>query len=148
MRVSIASDHAGYALKERVREHLESAGHDIVDLGTTSEESTDYPDFGAPAARMVARGETDCAVLVCGSGQGMCMTANKVDGVRAALAWTPTIAELSRNHNNANALCLPARFLSVEDALGIVDAWLDAGFDGGRHERRVEKMMNVEKGEE
>ncbi len=147
MRISVGSDHAGYRLKERVVEHLESAGHDVVDVGTTSEESTDYPDFAEPAARMVATGETDGAVLVCGSGQGMCMTANKVRGVRAALAWTTEIAKLSRNHNNANALCLPARFVSEEDALAIVDAWLDAGFDGGRHERRVEKMMNIEKGE-
>lgn len=147
MRISVGSDHAGYRLKERVVEHLESAGHDVVDVGTTSEESTDYPDFAEPAARMVATGETDGAVLVCGSGQGMCMTANKVRGVRAALAWTTEIAKLSRNHNNANALCMPARFVSEEDALAIVDAWLDAGFDGGRHERRVEKMMNIEKGE-
>ena len=147
MKISVGSDHAGYRLKERVVEHLESAGHDVVDVGTTSEESTDYPDFAEPAARMVATGETDGAVLVCGSGQGMCMTANKVRGVRAALAWTTEIAKLSRNHNNANALCMPARFVSEEDALAIVDAWLDAGFDGGRHERRVEKMMNIEKGE-
>ena len=147
MKISVGSDHAGYRLKERVVEHLESAGHDVVDVGTTSEESTDYPDFAEPVARMVATGETDGAVLVCGSGQGMCMTANKVRGVRAALAWTTEIAKLSRNHNNANALCMPARFVSEEDALAIVDAWLDAGFDGGRHERRVEKMMNIEKGE-
>jgi len=147
VRISIGADHAGYALKERIREHLVSAGHEVVDAGTDSDASVDYPDFGAPAARRVATGEADCAVLVCGSGQGMCMTANKVDGVRAALAWTPEIAGLSRNHNNANVLCLPARFVDQETALGIVDAWLQAGFDGGRHERRVEKMMDVEKGE-
>jgi len=147
MRISVGSDHAGFELKEAIVKHLETSGHDVIDAGTNSDESSDYPDYGAPAARMVAGGETDCAVLVCGSGQGMCMTANKVDGVRAALAWTPEIAELSRNHNNANVLCLPARFVAVEDALDIVDVWLASAFDGGRHERRVEKMMDVEKGE-
>jgi ribose 5-phosphate isomerase B len=147
VRISVGSDHAGYALKAAIVEHLEKAGHDVVDVGTASEDSTDYPDYGAPAARMVATGETDCAILVCGSGQGMCMTANKVDGVRAALAWTPEIAGLSRKHNNANTLCLPGRFVSVEEGLRIVDTWLSTSFDGGRHERRVEKMMDVEKGE-
>jgi ribose 5-phosphate isomerase B len=145
MRISLGADHAGFLLKEAIKEHLTTAGHEVRDFGTASDESVDYPDYGAPAARAVAQGDVDVGVLVCGSGQGMCMVANKVDGVRAALAWHPEIARLSRLHNDANALCLPARFLGIEQALEIVDLWLDAAFEGGRHERRVEKIMRTER---
>ena len=145
MRIAVASDHAGFALKEAVRKALTERGHDVRDFGTRDTGSCDYPDYGAPAARAVAKGAADRAVLVCGSGQGMCMVANKVRGVRAALAWTPEIARLSREHNDANALCLPARFVSEAQALEIVDAWLAAAFEGGRHAGRIEKMMNGEK---
>ena len=144
MRISVASDHAGYELKEAVKAHLEEAGHEIVDYGTDSTESTDYPDYATPAARAVASGDVDRGVFVCGSGQGMVMTANKVRGVRAALAWHPEIAKLSRNHNDANVLALPARFVETEQALEIVDAWLASEFEGGRHIPRVEKMMKAE----
>ena len=144
MRISIASDHAGFGLKEAIREHLGKLGHEAVDFGTRSKESTDYPDHGRPAACAVASGDCELGVLVCGSGQGMVMVANKVRGVRAALAWDPEIARLSRQHNNANVLCLPARFVGVEQGIEIVDEWLKAGFDGGRHEARVDKMMKTE----
>jgi ribose 5-phosphate isomerase B len=147
VRVSLGADHAGFLLKEAVREHLITAGHEVRDFGTASEESVDYPDYGAPAARAVARGDVEVGVLVCGSGVGMSMVANKVDGVRAALAWHPEIARLSRQHNDANVLCLPARFIGIEQALEIVDVWLEAGFEGGRHERRVEKIMRTEREE-
>ncbi len=144
MKISVASDHAGYELKEAVKEHLTAAGHEVVDFGTNSTESTDYPDYAAPAARAVASGEVERGVFVCGSGQGMVMTANKVRGVRAALAWLPEVARLSRQHNDANVLALPARFTGAEQALEIVDAWMDAEFEGGRHIPRVEKMMKAE----
>jgi len=147
MRISVGADHAGFKLKEAVKAHLVAAGHEVKDFGTASDESTDYPDYGDPAARAVARGDADLAVLVCGSGQGMCMVANKVRGVRGALAWHPDIARLSRQHNDANALCLPARFLGIEQALEIVDVWLGTGFEGGRHVRRVDKIMRTEREE-
>ena len=146
MKISVASDHAGYELKEAVKGHLTAAGHEVVDFGTSSTESTDYPDYAAPAARAVTTGEVEKGVFVCGSGQGMVMTANKVRGVRAALAWNPEVARLSRQHNDANVLALPARFVAIEQALEIVDAWLDAEFEGGRHISRVDKMMKTEEG--
>ena len=144
MKISVASDHAGYELKEAVKRHLKAARHEVVDFGTNSTESTDYPDYATPAARAVASGEVERGVFVCGSGQGMVMTANKVRGVRAALAWQPEVARLSRQHNDANVLALPARFVGIEQALEIVDAWMDAEFEGGRHIPRVEKMMKAE----
>jgi len=144
MKISVASDHAGYELKEAVKAHLNAAGHEVVDFGTDSLESTDYPDYATPAARAVASGAVERGVFVCGSGQGMVMTANKVHGVRAALAWEPEIAKLSRNHNDSNVLALPARFVGEEQALEIVDAWLQAEFEGGRHIPRVRKMMKAE----
>jgi len=144
MKISVASDHAGYELKEAVKRHLAAAGHEVVDFGTSSTVSTDYPDYATPAARAVANGEVERGVFVCGSGQGMVMTANKVRGVRAALAWQPEVARLSRQHNDANVLALPARFIGTEEALETVDAWMDAEFEGGRHILRVEKMMKAE----
>lgn len=147
MRVSVGADHAGFRLKEAVKEHLVAAGHEVEDFGTAGDASTDYPDYGAPAARAVARGDVHVGVLVCGSGIGMSMVANKVRGVRAALAWHPDIARLSRQHNDANVLCLPGRFLGIEHALEIVDVWLDTAFEGGRHERRVDKIMRTEREE-
>ncbi len=144
MKISLASDHAGYELKETVKRHLTGKGHEVVDFGTGSPESTDYPDFGGPAARAVGAGDAERGVLVCGSGQGMCMVANKVHGVRAAVAWDCEIARLSRQHNDANVLCLPARFLEIPRALLIVDAWFATDFEGGRHGRRVDKIMLTE----
>jgi len=147
MRIAVAADHAGYALKERIAEHLRVLGHDVVDFGTSSENPTDYPDYGGPAAQSVGAGDADRGVFVCGSGQGMTMVANAVRGVRAALAWRSDIAELSRQHNDANVLCLPARFIGADEALAIVDLWLATPFEGGRHARRVEKISHYE-GEE
>jgi ribose 5-phosphate isomerase B len=147
MRFAVASDHAGYALKEAAKRHLVSLGHVVEDFGTGGTESCDYPDHGAAAARAVAGGRADRGVLVCGSGQGMCMVANKVRGVRAALAWNAEIAALSRRHNDANVLCLPARFVSEADALAIVDAWLAAEFEGGRHATRIGKLVRLEREE-
>ena len=147
MRIAVASDHAGFALKEAVRRRLSDRGETVNDYGAPGPEPCDYPDLGAAAARAVAKGEAERGVLVCGTGQGMCMVANKVAGVRAALAWNPEIARLSRRHNDANVLCLPARFVTEDEALEIVDEWLKTAFEGGRHARRVEKLMRQE-GEE
>lgn len=144
MKLSVASDHAGFELKEAVKKHLSDAGHEVVDFGTDSADSADYPDYGGPAARAVGSGRVERGVLVCGSGQGMVMVANKVRGVRAALAWRADVAVLSRQHNDANVLCLPARFVSVPEGLEIVDAWMAAGFEGGRHVPRVDKIMKTE----
>jgi ribose 5-phosphate isomerase B len=147
VKISLAADHAGYELKEAIKRHLSAAGIEVSDFGTDRRESVDYPDYGRPAAVAVARGAADRGILFCGSGQGMCMVANKVRGVRAALAWTPEIARLSRQHNDSNVLCLPARFLGPNDAVAIVDAWLEAAFEGGRHARRVDKMTHLEEEE-
>jgi ribose 5-phosphate isomerase B len=145
LKIVLAADHAGYAIKELVKQHLLTRGVDVDDLGTGDTESVDYPDFGGRAAGAVAGGEADRGILVCGSGQGMCMVANKVRGVRAALAWSAEIARLSRQHNDANVLCLPGRFVDGAQAVAIVDGWLDTAFEGGRHARWVDKMMRYEK---
>lgn len=140
MKIGIASDHAGYELKEFLKNHLQSKGYDLTDYGPSSDESCDYPDFAHPLATSVENKENDLGIIMCGSGNGINMTANKHQGVRSALAWLPEIASLARMHNNANVLALPARYLSLEEALAIVDAYLDAEFEGGRHERRVDKI--------
>ena len=147
MRIAIGSDHAGYPLKERVGPLLESAGHEVVDVGTDSEESTDYARYAAAAARMVAAGEAERAVLVCGSGVGVSIVANKVDGVRAVNAHDPEEAEMSRRHNDANVLTLAGRRLEPGEAGPIVDRFLATEFEGGRHERRVGQIGQVERGE-
>ncbi len=148
MRIAVASDHAGYRLKERVTPILERAGHEVLDVGTNSEDSTDYPRFAAEAARLVAGGEAERAVLVCGSGVGVSIVANKVNGVRAVNAHDPEEAEMSRRHNDANVLALAGRALGPEDAREIVERFLATEFEGGRHERRVEQIASVERGEE
>jgi ribose 5-phosphate isomerase B len=147
MRIAVGSDHAGFALKERVRPLLEAAGHEVVDVGTDSEDSTDYPLYAAQAARLVAEGEADRAVLACGSGVGVSIVANKVDGVRAVNAHDPEEAEMSRRHNDANVLALAGRRLEEGDVPEIVDRFLATGFEGGRHERRVGQIGAVERGE-
>ena len=148
MRIAVGSDHAGYELKERVRPLLESSGHEVVDVGTDSDESTDYPRHAADAARMVAAGDADRAVLVCGSGVGVSIVANKIDGVRAVNAHDAEEAEMSRRHNDANVLALAGRRLELDDARAIVERFLGTEFEGGRHERRVEQIEAVERGEE
>lgn len=147
MRIAVGSDHAGFPLKEQVRPLLESAGHEVVDVGTESEESTDYPPYAAEAARMVARGEADRAVLVCGSGVGVSIVANKVEGVRAVNAHDAEEAEMSRRHNDANVLALAGRRLDEGDASEIVKRFLETDFEGGRHQRRVDQITAVERSE-
>ncbi len=139
-RIPIASDHAGFELKERLCAALTAAGFDVSDIGTHGTASTDYADYAHPLAQQVASGEVRRGVLLCGTGLGMSYVANRYPGVRAAVAWTPDIAELARKHNDANVLVLPARFLSDEDAMAILHRWLDTEFEGGRHEGRVAKI--------
>ncbi len=138
--IPIGADHAGFELKERLKRELKALGYEPLDLGTNSTDSTDYPDYAHPVASRVEKGEAARGVLLCGTGLGMAYAANRHHGVRAAVAWTPEIARLARAHNNANVLVLPARFVTEQDALAILRAWLDAPFEGGRHERRVEKI--------
>ena len=143
-RIPIASDHAGFEMKERLRAALADMGFDVEDIGTHSAASTDYPDYAHPLAQEVSDGEAERGVLLCGTGLGMSYTANRYPGVRAAVAWTPEVAELARKHNDANVLVLPARFVSDEDALAILRAWLGTEFEGGRHSRRVEKIERLD----
>jgi ribose 5-phosphate isomerase B len=144
MRIALGADHAGYELKDKIREHLKSRGIDVRDKGTNSGESVDYPDFARLVARDVNQGRADLGILVCGSGIGMSMAANKVPGVRAATVSTEHEAQVSREHNNANVLALGARITPADQALKIVDAWLAAVFAGGRHQRRVDKIAAME----
>lgn len=139
-KIAFASDHAGYSLKKVIEEYVRSKGYDFEDFGCYSEESCDYPDFAHPCALAVESGDCDFGIAMCGSGNGIQMTLNKHQMIRAALCWLPELASLARQHNNANVLVLPARFISEEEALKIVDAYLEAEFEGGRHERRVEKI--------
>ena len=144
MKIALASDHAGYAEKERLKPLLADLGLEVEDLGTASEESVDYPDYAALVAGRVARGQAQGGVLVCGSGTGMAIAANKVKGVRAAVAWSPEIAALARQHNDANVLALPARFVPEDLAAEIVRSWFASDFEGGRHEKRVAKIKEIE----
>lgn len=139
-KILIASDHAGFALKEHLEEWLRERGYDVDDLGTDDASSADYADYAHPLAQQVSAGVVQRGVLLCGTGLGMSYVANRYPRVRAAVAWSPEIAELARRHNDANVLALPARFLSEEEAVQILTAWLETPFDGGRHERRVEKI--------
>ena len=140
MKIAIACDHAGFEMKEHVKALLSSGGNDVNDLGTYSTDSVDYPDFAHKLAIEVESGAATLGFLLCGSGNGVCITANKHKGVRAALAWNAEIAALARQHNDANVLCIPARFISTDDADKIVRTFLDTQFEGGRHQRRVEKI--------
>ncbi len=139
-RIPIASDHAGFQLKEKLEAALREMGYEVDDLGTDSESSTDYPDYAHPLAKEVSDGGAERGVLLCGTGLGMSYVANRYPNVRAAVAWSPEIAELARRHNDANVLVLPARFLTEEQGLAILKRWLETPFEGGRHERRVEKI--------
>ena len=140
MNIAIASDHAGYLLKKDLIPYLESKGFKVTDFGTDSENSCDYPDFAHPAAEAVETKKCDLGVGICGSGNGIQMTLNKHQGIRAALCWLPELASLARQHNNANFLVLPARFISKEEAYKIVDAFFNSQFEGGRHQKRVNKI--------
>lgn len=145
MIIPIASDHAGYPAKEKVIQILKGLGHDIVDFGTHSEDSVDYPDFAIQVAEKVNNGEYDKGILICGSGQGVCMTANKYPKIRAGLVYSKESAKMTRLHNNANVLCLPGRELNEEQLKEFVKIWLNTEFEGGRHQRRVEKIESLTK---
>ena len=138
--LAIGSDHAGFAYKERIKEILTELGWQFSDKGTHSIESTDYPDYAHPVAEMVANGQAAAGILICGSGNGVCMTANKHQGIRAALCWNNELAALARQHNNANVLCMPERFVDFDTAKAMVETFLATNFEGGRHERRAEKI--------
>lgn len=139
-KIAIGSDHAGFEYKELLKKWLEKNGYPTKDFGTYSTESADYPDFAHPVAEAVEKNEFDIGLLICGSANGVAITANKHQGVRAALCWTEEIAELARHHNNANIVCIPARFVSYDLAEKILDRFLHSSFEGGRHERRVSKI--------
>ena len=138
--IPIASDHAGFQLKERLVEELRALGYEPLDLGTHSADSADYPDFAHSVASKVEHHDANRGVLLCGTGLGMSYAANRHPGVRAAVAWSPEIAQLAREHNDANILILPARYVSEDEGVEILKAWLDTQFSGGRHSRRVEKI--------
>ena len=138
--IGLASDHAGYPLKEYVKTYLDSRGIDWKDYGTFSEESCDYPDFGHALAKGIEAGECEKGIAICGSGEGISITLNKHQSIRAALCWIPEIAHLARQHNDANVLVLPGRFITNEEADAIMDEYLSTSFEGGRHARRVAKI--------
>ena len=140
MVLGMACDHAGYQMKEVIKEYLLKKGYEIKDFGTHSTESMDYPDVAHPLAESVEKGECEMGIALCGSGNGISMTLNKHQGIRAALCWNEELASLARAHNNANILSLPARFIPEDLALRIVDSYLAGAFEGGRHQRRVEKI--------
>jgi ribose 5-phosphate isomerase B len=138
--IGIGSDHAGFEYKKALVQYLNSKGYHLRDHGTYSEDSVDYPDYAHPTAKSVESGETPFAILLCGSANGVCMTANKHAGIRAALCWYEEIAKLARQHNNANILCIPARFVSLDVAKKMVDVFMTTPFEGGRHQNRVDKI--------
>ena len=140
MKIAIACDHAGYEYKERLVKYLREKGHEVNDFGTYSAESMDYPDTAHPMAAAVEAGEYERGIAICGSGNGISMTANKHQGIRCALCWNMELAALARQHNNANVVGLPARFIAYEEAQNVVDVFLSTDFEGGRHQRRVEKI--------
>ena len=142
--ILIASDHAGFELKQTLRAELEALGYAVDDLGPSSESSVDYADYAHPLARRISEGEAERGILMCGTGLGMSYTANRYPHVRAAVAWSPEIAALAREHNDANVLVLPARFVGVDEGRAILKAWLETDFAGGRHARRVEKIERTD----
>ena len=139
-KVAFASDHAGFELKEVLIGYMKEKGYEVKDFGTYSTDSCDYPDYAHPCAEAVESGECDFGIAMCGSGEGISMTLNKHQGIRAALCWLPEIARLAKQHNNANILTLPARFISEEEGKQIVEAYLESEYEGGRHQRRIDKI--------
>lgn len=144
-KIGIACDHAGYEMKEFLVGYLGAQGYEVLDFGTDSPESVDYPDFAHPLAEAVESGELPLGIALCGTGEGMAMTLNKHQGIRAGLAWAPEIGALIRQHNNANVLVLPARFITNDEAVNILDTFLATEFEGGRHQRRIDKMAVAKK---
>ncbi len=139
-KIAIGNDHAGVMYKEKIKAMLIAAGHEVYDAGTNNEESVDYPDFAHPVANKVAEGDAAYGILICGSGNGVAITANKHQEIRAALCWKVELAKLARAHNNANIICIPARFVSLSLAKNMVNSFLTEKFEGGRHLKRVKKM--------
>lgn len=140
MRIAIGSDHAGFQYKEMIRKALEALGYELKDFGAYNDESSDYADFAHPVSSSVETQENKFGILVCGSANGVAITANKHAGIRAAICWTPELASLARAHNDANVVCIPARFITEAEAKAIVDVFLSTAFEGGRHSRRVGKI--------
>ncbi|MHC4758228.1 MAG: ribose 5-phosphate isomerase B [Planctomycetota bacterium] len=140
MKISIASDHAGYVYKEAIKKHLHAQGHEVQDFGTDNEERCDYPDYIRPAAKAVAGGECERGIVLGGSGNGEAMSANKVEGIRCALCWNRESARLSRRHNDSNIISVGARLVSLEMAIEMIDLWLKEPYDGGRHQPRIDKI--------
>ena len=145
MKIAVGSDHGGIKLRQLIADHLAEAGHTISDFGTDSAESCDYPKFAELVARSVASGETELGILVCGSGIGMSIAANKIEGVRAALCFNTYMGRMTRLHNDANVLCLGERVLGQGTALSVVDAFVSTSFEGGRHQRRLDLITQLEK---
>jgi ribose 5-phosphate isomerase B len=143
LRISLGSDHAGFALKEQVKAHLAAEGHDVTDVGPASEDSVDYPVFADAVARRVAAGDAEAGVLVCGTGLGMAIAANKVPGVRAVQVTDPEFARMARLHNDANVVTLAGRYSELADAIAILEAFLGTAFEGGRHQRRVDMIGSI-----
>lgn len=143
MRIAVGSDHAGFHLKQELADHLRSLGYEVVDCGTHAADRVDYPDFGAAVGRSVRDDEADGGLCVCGSGIGIAMAANKIEGIRAATVWDATSARLTKEHNNANVICIGERLVGPQVAKDCVDAWLDAEFEGGRHAGRVAKIDDL-----
>ena len=146
MKLAVGSDHAGFEQKQELLDYLKDKGYEVKDFGTYSTESVDYPDYVHPLAEAISDGEYDFGILLCGSANGVAMAANKHRGVRAAVCWSEEITELSRQHNDANVLCLPSRFITMDDAQKFTDVFLTTSFEGGRHERRVNKIAFEPKG--
>lgn len=140
MKISIGNDHAGPDYKKAIVNYLEAKGHEVINNGTNSFDSVDYPDFGHPVATDVESGKAQFGIVICGSGNGIAMTANKHQGIRAALCWTKEISALARQHNDANVVSIPARFTSIQQAIEIVETFLNTDFEGGRHANRVNKI--------
>ncbi len=147
MKIFVASDHAGFHLRQRVLQHLRSQNHEIVDMGPPTADRSDYPDYAAPVGRQVRDNPGTLGVLVCGSGLGMCIAANKVRGVRAADGFSIEAARLARGHNDANVICLGERLIAPDNAVAIVDAFVNARFEGGRHLERIRKIKELEQAE-
>ena len=140
MKIAIGNDHAGVGVKEKIQDHLQKKGHQVINKGYDGEESVDYPDFIHPVSKEVKEKKAEIGVIICGSGNGAAMTANKHKGVRAAICWSEEIAALAKHHNNANIISIPSRFLNEKEIIKIIDVFIEAEFEGGRHERRVQKI--------
>lgn len=145
MKIAIGNDHAAVEMKQEIKAYLEEKGHEVINFGTDTNESCHYPEYGEAVGRAVAEGKADCGVLICGTGVGISIAANKIEGVRAAVCSEPTTARLVREHNDANIIAFGARIVGMETAKGIVDAYLGAEFLGGRHQKRIDMIHEIEK---